>query len=59
MAHERQMIQCDRESTHTSAFVRGNKDPAKMAHTIMALIKHVLGAIAKYIQNIYIQMIRL
>ena len=24
-------------------FVRGNKDPAKMTHTIMALVERVLG----------------
>ena len=45
------------ESRYTESgvrrFVQGNKDPAKMTHTIMALIKRVLGA--KCIQTIYIQ----
>ncbi len=49
MVHMRQMI--PRDKARTSAFVRGNKDPAKMTHTIMALIKRVRGA--KYAQAIY------
>ena len=42
MVHMRQMIPRDR--ARTSAFVRGNKEPAKVTYAEMVLVKRGLGA---------------
>ena len=44
MTHEANRIPRATARAHTSAFVQGNKDPAKMTHTIMVLVERGLGA---------------